>query len=222
MPANAVNSILRPSNTLCQENEPPGQSPRHSRSPHPYHRGKASFSHLTPINSTATGKEDASEASRALHLSSADSPNGTTYFDADSRTRRKSITSPSDSGTEADDESGGVVLRGLPAPPIRQRKGLKAPSATSSPLLTPSYLDDENRQLVVERQLRRRKSLQSPTATDEESVKIRARFTRRRRAELLRRVTETFLLGCVGCIALGSASQLVTRRWGQGSLVNGI
>lgn len=207
MPTNAANSIPTFPDALGKENELPNQSPRLSRSPHPYHRDKKFLSSLTPIIGTSTEKEDAS------------GPNGTSYFDADFRTRRKSVTSPSDSGTEADDESGGI-LRGLPAPPIKQRKGLKALSAISSPLLTPSYLDNESQRPAQERQLQRRKSLQSPSVTDEEILKIKQRFTKKRRAELLRRVTEILLLGSVGCISCGSVSKLLLRRWAKGSSVN--
>ena len=207
MPTNAANSIPTSPNALGKENELPNQSPRLSRSPHPYHRDKRFLSSLTPIIGTSTGKEDASR------------PNGISYFDVDSRTRRKSVTSPSDSGTEADDERGGI-LRGLPAPPIKQRKGLKALSAISSPLLTPSYLDDETQRPAQERQLRRRKSLQSPSVTDEERLKTREKFAKRRRAELLRRVTEILLLGSVGCIACGSVPKLLLRTWAKGSHVN--
>ena len=221
MPTNEADFPSTPSITLGKENELPTQSRRLSRSPHPYHRDKIFLSSLTPINGVAIGKEGSSGLTPGLDFSRRDRSNVTTYFDSDSRRRRKSITSPSGSGTEADDESGGF-LRGLPAPPIKQRKGRIASTATSSPLLTPSYLDDENRQLVVERQLRRRKSVQSPTITDEETIKIREKFTRRRRAELLRRVAETLLLGAVACITCGSASELLLRRWAKGSPVNGI
>ncbi len=209
MPTIDADPTSGPSNALGKENKLPNQSRRPSRSPHPYHRDKKFLSSLTPINGTPTRKEDAS------------GPNGTSYFDADSRTRRKFVTSPSDSGTEADDESGGI-LRGLPAPPIKQRKGLKEPSAITSPLLTPSYLDDESWRSAQERQLRRRRSLQSPSVTDEETKKTRNKFTKRRRAELLRRVTETLLLGSIGCIACGSVPKSLLRTWSKGSLVNGI
>ena len=218
MPTNEADSTSIPSIALGKENELPNQSRRLSRSPHPYYRDKKFLSSLTPISGVALGKEGAFGLTPGVDASSRDRSNGVSYFNPDARRRRKSVTSPSDSGTEADDEGGGF-LRGLPAPPIKQRKGLKAPSATSSPLLTPSYLDDENRRLVVERQLRRRRSVQSPTVTDEETIRIREKFTRRRRAELLRRVTETLLLGTVASITCGNASKLLLRSWSKGSPV---
>ena len=218
MLTNGAYSTANTPDTLGKENELPSQRRRLSRSPHPYHKNKSFLSNLTPINSATIEREDATESTRVLDPTSSLRPVGTTYFDTDSRTRRKSTTSPSNSGTEADDESG-VFLKGLPAPHVRQRKGLKGPSATSSPLFTPSYLDDENRRLVVERQSRRRRSLQSPIVTDEETVKIREKFTRRRRAELLRRVTETLLLGSVACISCVSVPRALLRRWAKGSSV---
>ncbi|KAL8721275.1 MAG: hypothetical protein Q9225_002017 [Loekoesia sp. 1 TL-2023] len=124
------------------------------------------------------------------------------YSDIDNRKRRKDSTTPSDSGTEADDESG-PLLKGLPAPPVRPRKGLKneATFGTPSPLLTPSYLDDEKRREALEAQFKRRSSLQSHTSTDEETLRIREKFVKRRRAELIRRTTETTLFLSVGCTA---------------------
>src|SRR3954451_14065609 len=68
-----------------------------NRSPHPYHRSQRIGSH-TP-----------SEYGDHLHPLS---------YSRSSRT-------PSDSGTEADDESTGI-LRGLPAPPLRPHKGLRS------------------------------------------------------------------------------------------------
>jgi len=121
-------------------------------------------------------------------------------------------TSPSDSGTEADDESG-VVLKGLPAPPIRWRKGLRENEGlgTESPLLTPSYLDDDERRLFIERQLQGTPTLQDSAVRDEEVLRIRQKFTRRRRAELLRRTSETILLGVVGYVACGTDSMRLQK-----------
>ncbi|KAI4236193.1 MAG: hypothetical protein LQ349_002696 [Xanthoria aureola] len=125
------------------------------------------------------------------------------FVDSDSRKRRKVSTTPSDTGSEADDESG-PLLKSLPAPPLRLRKGLKNDSAigTPSPLLTPSYLDDEKRKETFEASFKRRASLQSHTSTDDETLTIRDKFRKRRRAELIRRLTETLLLlsiGLIGC-----------------------
>lgn len=124
------------------------------------------------------------------------------FVDSDSRKRRKVSSTPSDTGSEADDESG-PLLKSLPAPPLRLRKGLKNETAigTPSPLLTPSYLDDEKRRETFEASFKRRASLQSHISTDEETLTIRDKFRKRRRAELIRRLTETLLLLSVGFVA---------------------
>lgn len=144
--------------------------------------------------------------------------NGTAYVDTDGRKRRKQSVPTSESGTEADDESNGTLL-GLPAPSARLRKGLKDPtdSVMQSPILTPSYLDDENRRQRLEDQLRRYAGERNPPVTDEENLKLRDKFTRKRRAELLRRVTETLLLGAVGGIVFRGGPDLALRQW-----INGI
>ena len=161
---------------------------RLARSPHPYHRRGPSFSCVDGNISPAADHGQAT----VLATPGSIKEQGAEYFDADHRKRRKFNDSPSDSGTEADDEKG-VILLGLPAPPVRPRKGLKDSKEAASPLLTPSYLDDERRQAAWEVQTRRQASLQNPSA-DEESSKIREKFTRRRQAELIRRITETLLL----------------------------
>ena len=143
--------------------------------------------------------------------------NDTAYIDTDGRKRRKQSVPASESGTEADDESNGTLL-GLPASSVRLRKGLKDPtdSVMQSPILTPSYLDDENRRQGLEDQLRRYGSGRNPPVTDEENLKLRDKFTRKRRAELLRRVTETLLLGAVGGIVFRGGPDLGLRQWTNG------
>ena len=133
------------------------------------------------------------------------------YFDADHRKRRRQSSSPSESGTEADDEKEEILL-GLPAPPNRLRKGLKGAnsSGTASPLLTPSYLDQEPRRLVLKAQSDHRPNLHSQDYTDEETVKLREKFIRRRRAELIRRISESVLIGIIGIITCSGDSGLLT------------
>ena len=182
-----------------KENVPFGQAQRLSRSPHPYHKYHSALlrhdDDLTPqLSDHPTLPSASPQKPNKLHAEE-------TYFDADHRKRRKFSHPSSDSGTEADNEKGGFLL-GLPAPPIRLRKGLKGAnsSGNASPLLTPSYLDEESRRLAPKVQSGRRASLQSHTYTDEETAKLREKFTRRRRAELIRRTTETILIGFVGFI----------------------
>ena len=187
-------------NTDSKENTPLGQPQQLSRSPQPYHRRRSTLLHhdgdlsLQSPN-TLTIPSTSPQKPSKLHTEA-------TYFDADHRKRRKHSHPSSDSGTEADNERGSLLL-GLPAPPVRLRKGLKGAnnSETASPLLTPSYLDEEPRRLALKAQSSRQASLQNRVYTDEETAKLREKFTRRRRAELIRRTTETILIGFVGFIA---------------------
>ena len=193
--------------------------PQHlSRSPHPYHRNRDT---VLQDNDTHNFAARRSGFAPALSTSQFERGAGATYFDADHRKRWKNTSSPSESGTEADDEKGGSLLR-LPAPPARLRKGLKGlnSSDTASPLLTPSYLDEEPRRLGLESRKRRRESLQSPTYTDEETVRLREKFVRRRRAELIRRISETILLGSVGFISCHDEIGWLLRSWAKDLLTS--
>lgn len=105
----------------------------------------------------------------------------------------------SESGTEADDEGTGI-LRGLPAPPLRPRKGLRAGRrgsedyGTAFPVLSrwPSF--------------GRSSSQSSRRSSGEErgrdTVEERERLKRKRYVEVLRRVSETGLLMSVGAVVL--------------------
>lgn len=210
-------SLTKIPDSTNSEGIAPPKGLRLSRSPHPYNRKDSPGRHHGQIGSSQN-LSNPKTSQRIQHLTA--SPlevtgyRGENYDDTDSRTRRKSSTSISDSATEADDESGGV-LRRLPAPPLRLRKGIKDYSGSGiwSPLLTPTYLD-ENEQKLTER---RRDSLQSSPVTDEERSKIQVKFNRRRRAEFLRRISETILLGSVGCIACGRQSESLYRIWWKGN-----
>ena len=169
-----------------------GVSQRLSRSPHPYHRRGTSFPSqdgTRPNPSVACAEAQRTEAS-------IESDAEVGYFDADHRKRRKTCEPSSDSGTEADDEKGPLLL-GLPAPPLKPRKGLRDGNGNASPLLTPSYLDDDPSRRSSEIRAKRRASLEDCSAS-EAAAKTKEKFRRRRRAELIRRVTETtlFLLIC--------------------------
>ena len=200
------------------ENNHADRAPRLSRSPHPYSKQQGDV--LQDNGNVAACLPNAVVSSRVIDSSPSFEKNEHTYFDADNRKRRKGSSSPSDSGTEADDERGRSSLLGLPAPPIRPRKGLKGPNrlGTESPLLTPSYLDAESRRLDLKARSKRRGSLQGQICTDEETVKIRQKFTQKRRAELTRRVSETILMGAIGFIACSSDSGWLLRLWAGGYL----
>ena len=198
----------------ADENDPPHQVPRLSRSPHPYSKQQRDV--LQDSGSASAYLRNALAGSTMTDSSLNFEKNEhayDTYFDADHRKRRKASSSPSDSGTEADDERGRSSLLGLPAPPIRPRKGLKGLNGlgTESPLLTPSYLDAEARRLESKSQPKRRGSLQSQTYTDEETVILRQKFNQKRQAELIRRITETVLVGAIGFVACSSDIEWLLR-----------
>lgn len=184
---------------------PPTSQVRFDRSPHPYHRRQ-----LSPSGSiTRSGKTLAShhlQTTTAFPNEQRHSEQG--LADASSQKPSKPATS-SDSGTEADDESGGV-LRGLPAPPIK-RKG-------SSPLLTPRNTDDGRRKLYLEYSARHEGNRSAPGLTDEEERRIRNKLNYRRRVEFLRRLVEITLLGGVGFIACGKRHEEVLHLLGRGML----
>lgn len=190
----------------------PEKGLRLSRSPHPYHqrysggrKNEDGFSEPDHIKVTASPSENKRDEA--------------SYFDTKHK-RGRSRSSTSDNGTEADDESGsGGMLRGLPAPPLKLRKGFKDSRGlgTCSPLLTPSYLDEPGHRFPYNQTQKRIGDEQRLLSDDEESVRIREKFTRRRRAELLRRMTETLLLGSVGCIACTKISESFFCAWKRGN-----
>lgn len=201
--------LLASDNTLDGESQPLEDPTCLSRSPRQY-------AQRYPEEFSATLKADDHSHPDSIADHNISCRNGMAmeeFFDSDSRKRRKVSTTPSDTGSEADDESG-PLLRSLPAPPLRLRKGLKNESAigTPSPLLTPSYLDDEKRKETFEASFKRRASLQSHTSTDEGTLTIRDKFRRRRRAELIRRLTETLLLLSFGFIACWKTLLLPLRK----------
>ena len=213
MPTDDGIPSVKISETHESENLEPLQTQRLSRSPHPYHRrqiecaghlqwngGEINLPNLKTLESTDGGFEKL------------------TVTREKTQRRVKRPTSPSDSGTEADDESG-FVLQSLPAPPLRWHKGLKGQDGegSASPLLTPSYLDDERQGLELERQLSRHADYQSSASVNDGKRIIREKFTRRRRAELLRRLSETVLLGIVGYIAFIRQADLIIGVWRPGT-----
>ena len=185
-----------------------------SRSPHPYHRSKA--------DATSAAQADGRNITPRFSLGhTAVGYNATAFFDADRRKRRKISTSPSDSGTEADDESSGL-LRGLPAPPARPRKGLKdtrlgGAEHITSPLLTPSYLDEGRQKGSVQYTQNQRENSRNQPRTDDEVQRFRLKFARRRRAEIFRRAVETALLGLLGILVFSNDKvNMVARQWDRG------
>lgn len=169
-----------------------------SRSPHPYHR-------RGPSLTTPEFGEDRNALSSELDSS-----------------RRPTPRLSSESGTEADDE-GGQSLKSLPAPPLRASKGLRNVDrdhgVEPTPLPTPGLEDD--------RQLSGPFGSSVGTSFDgskenieSERRQIREKYTKRRRAEIIRRLTELGLFCSVGSvICLRSDVLARLREWHQGTAV---
>ncbi|KAI9840872.1 MAG: hypothetical protein M1837_001251 [Sclerophora amabilis] len=217
-----------------------------SRSPHPYNRKKPDIidrdevriQSRRPTSVTGAAKEDISRrptsATGAAAKDSNSNSNSNSESDPDSQDvtqpenenehehepswRRRRRRSLSDSGTEADDESYGV-LRGLPAPPTRQSKGLKDArgsgglEAFPSPLLTPAFLSETDRKFSLDFGAASRRgggggvgggsgARGKPLETEEEIRAAAARFRKRRRRELVRRAVEVLLVLAVGGLTL--------------------
>ena len=198
------------------ENEVPASNQRLSRSPHPYHRQSDQNHHSSLIAQDRSVRGRPNPAPNTSQDLSPQCIPG--YFDADSRKRRKISTSSSDSGTEADDERP-PLLKGLPAPKTRPRKGLRAVQgqendSMSSPFLTPSQLDERTGSFTAGSGLERRISITSQGKADVGIAHIRDKNARRRRAELVRRLLEAFILATVGYISLkGSEGDMSTGKY---------
>jgi hypothetical protein len=169
------------------------------RSPHPYLCHKDQIRKHSPDRKSALAPQ--------LHTPLRSSNH--TIHNEDGRKRRKtSSQSPSESGTEADDE-GYTLVKALPAPPLRLHKGLRdqqisGTDGVTSPLLTPTQIDDEGRKISEGYFNGNRKSKPRGDAcpTDDEARVAKQRYLQRRRNELVRRTTETALLAGIGVLAV--------------------
>lgn len=195
------------------------------RSPHPYHRRQAELRSLN--QSSESSSNDFIQPSALTSSKSGSDRDRTISNDDDARTRRKSSRTPSDSGTEADDE-GYSFVRALPAPPIRPRKGLRDLRGSGfdggvSPLLTPSQVDEERRKLSAEYFKLSKEEFDGPSPTDEEARTARQKYLKRRRAELIRRTTETGLLVVTGLMVInGCSSWKKILQWHRVELLSHI
>ncbi|OJJ40886.1 hypothetical protein ASPWEDRAFT_101356 [Aspergillus wentii DTO 134E9] len=163
---------------------------RFSRSPHPYHRKGSKLREPQPQSA------DHGDRSQPPHWSK----------------------TSSDSGTEADDESTGI-LKGLPAPPLRPRKGLRADwggvedvGPWFAGLPWPS----------LGRSISRSPRRSSGEGSESETIEAREKLERRRRIEVLRRLLETALLLSVGGVVLRQAdSRSLAWSWRKELFVYG-
>jgi dolichol kinase len=182
-----------------------------SRLPSPYHRRKSGLiAPLTPIIPPDLPPSRQEEGSGSGHASL-------------SEQSRRNIASPSESGTEADDEGYGLVIKALPAPPYKPRKGLRRRTATdgeeASPPLTPTKLDNEVLRLS-DVGIHELGAKEADPAT-QESLSARAKGVKRRRAEILRRVVEGALVALSGALVMGTQRILWTLSKPQRSTLLG-
>jgi hypothetical protein len=195
----------------------PGPAPRRlSRSPHPYWRRRvepwrqqeqpdpngscSDFTLLTP-SPYPSDRGSGDEATRGHN----------------ERLLRRDFRSPSDSGTEADDESY-TFLKGLPAPPVKLRKGLRDTRGEGiERSLTPLHLKgDDTRDLTDYKEGSGTDRLE-PTS---DGTKKAAERTRR--SELIRKGVEFSLVACIGGLLLRGGNVIrALRSWHRGTkLVN--
>ena len=160
-----------------------------NRSPHPYHR------------SQRLGSQTPSEHGDRLHPLSS--------YSRSSRTT-------SDSGTEADDESTGI-LRGLPAPPLRPRKGLR--SGGSGATDVDPWLPSLESWPTFVRPALRASRRSSEEEMEEEAYQEKRRTKRERRVEILRRLMEVVLLSSVGGVVLyQDGARSIAWEWRKGTV----
>jgi hypothetical protein len=185
-----------------------------SRSPHPYHRRKPD----EPLSLEPEPHQERDEDS----LPTPTQEGEVVKSEGIKRrrpTKQVSLT-PSESGTEADDEGYGFI-KALPAPPLKPRKGLRdgRPSGFGgdvTPLLTPTTLDEDARRFSFDRPASK-KAENDRSSTDEETRTARAKFVKRRRAELHRRISEVALLGFLGLLILWNKSiRAALHSWHRG------
>jgi hypothetical protein len=183
------------------------------RSPHPYHRRQTELRSSAQTSTESSGN-DFSRTSLQ--------PSNGTLSDEHGRKRRKVSQSPSESGTEADDEGYGFI-KALPAPPLRPHKGLRNVRGTgrdgwTTPLLTPSMLDEDDRKFSASYfQVKDGLHNEEPSPSDNEAKAARKKYLKRRRNEVIRRTTETALLGAIGILAvIGCGCWAKLLQWHRG------
>ena len=180
---------------------------RLSRSPHPYHRRRIGPFGEPLVQRTGQEGGHLSSSGEQLFASTWFSRENLQASGNHGRTHREGSIFQTESGSEADDE-GQSLLRGLPAPPLAQRKGLRGAAEsgrddTVSLGGTSGYVNGSPRSLSAElRRLRGERRSTTPDVTVDARKKADT-FRRRRRAELARRMTEVTLVGALGGIVLG-------------------
>ncbi len=164
---------------------------RLARSPHPYFRQQFELSH---------GSERLNERTRPLRA--IPGPIRTTIDPEQEGPATSSSgyieSTPSDSGTEADDEH---FPKGLPAPKHRPHKGLRdgdaSLSGSPSPLLSPATSDGQSHKIGG---YSRRVSPPAIGLHEDTAQKVAEKARQKRRVEIVRRCTEFALLALLAAI----------------------
>jgi hypothetical protein len=203
-----------------QEDLSPGPAQRQlSRSPHPYRRRKAGPSRRNEQPDIGGDHGDFTVPTPSPYPSDRGSGDEAARSRYDQLLRR-AFRSPSDSGTEADDESY-TILKGLPAPPVKLRKGLRDTRGEGiERSLTPPYLKEDGIRDLSDRK-------EGPGAdrfdlAGDEAKQAAERAQRMRRSEFIRRGLEFGLVAFIGGLLLrgGNAVQAF-KSWHRGKkLVN--
>jgi hypothetical protein len=185
-----------------------------SRSPHPYHRRGPNLSGTSESNQDY---EINGELDHSVRGTDTKKEEEHTPEHISPQPRSSNPRTSSDSGTDADDEGGGF-LKVLPAPTLRPRKGLRTGESdgTASPLLTPSTLDVDLRKFLAQHSKGTGKP-ESQSDPSKETKWVREKNTRKKIAEILRRISETSLLGFVGyTVYNGEGVAVALRDWRSG------
>jgi hypothetical protein len=183
---------------------------RLSRSPHPYHRQRFEIQHASerldyapakksPLHSKHNTDDEEPEQGSSLLVGYCES-------------------TPSDSGTEADDEH---FLKGLPAPKSRPHKGLRGLDGTIcaslSPLPSPAILETESKKILGHVPIYSATFI--PGLKEEAVRKAAEKIQHKKRIEIVRRVFETGLLGIVaGLLCFHPEVRHLMWLWRRGKL----
>ncbi|KAI9783993.1 MAG: hypothetical protein M1839_002938 [Geoglossum umbratile] len=187
-----------------------------SRSPHPYRRRKVEPRWLGQPDSGGN-HIDVAILTPSPYPSDQGSEDEATRGHHDQALRRD-YRSLSDSGTEADDESY-TFLKGLPAPPVRLRKGLRdAGEEGVERSLTPPHLGAGGSKELTE--YREGSGAGQLGWASAEAKKEAEKTQRVRRSELIRRVVEFGLVACIGVLLLcGENFRRALRNWHRAELL---
>lgn len=168
-----------------EETSAPSPPPRLERSPHPYHRRGSQLEDYGGLPTPKTSQYP---------------PDTDLEQHSDTREQQSEPTSRSHSDVDEEVEDAGLrFVKALPAAPRAPRKGLRMQDGEvvwptdNSPLLTPSLLNEQSKSLIKS-YFAVKKSAQNKSWRTEEYTKAREKFTRRRRAELVRRFAEALSL----------------------------